>query len=797
MQDEVLKRDMFAKPMTKASRNSGIMAGFEDMDEMSEAPEPEEQMSPIARTPQNPEILMNTLRGDMRSVDARYQELAQMVGDQAAQETPPEVLALLQAQLAQPAQGGIGALPQAQGMTPPQMGAAPQGAPGMPPQGAMPQGMESAPPFPQGASAPQQFSHGGSVHPATPDGLPPMHAQVGAFVTPFARLAQMGADKAAMLGQEANMIGGQLLSRGFPQQFPAIMENLRGPGGRFLAEQSLKYPTLTQHLGNVGTRLAEEYPRAAAAANAVTQPVVLGTGAVMGSIPYVRDWWNAGKDTRSEARRNLESQYEDLYYQGRDRSIPMPSLSRMSDEELQGQVAGMSKTPTAETKPAMPTPPVAEVPTAAAPETAPAKTTEQFIAEQAAAAKTKAGEGEPTTADNISRTKELYKSYQPMFKELLGDTGEDLRTQAALLLADAGFKYAYTPPSAGKTPASVFAEAFGDLPKGLSALAAQATERNVKINTAALQQALTDVTTQNKMAQDIRLAVLKGDYNILAKMAERGGGVLKDGGAGLVISETKDGGFRGTSIDPNNPTVQSALKSRYTLNDSNPFVEFRGEAPSSVETDKGERVKLTSTLRSLDNSLATLDGLKGAYSGAYGPGAWFSDKVNNLLVPVVPSAVVRPDVNLTDTATRISTGMNSILKNIASANDGGRVAVQEQEWARDTAKGISDPTAFFADKELAAKQFNSMEAMLRNARQQVLTQLGYESNDYVMRTPNTGTKNDPFVIPADGKQQKQMFNYLGNSIGRIQDPNALVYLKMPNGSTQAFNPIQLQGLITK
>ena len=125
MQDEVLKRDMFTKPMTKAARNSGIMAGFEDMDEM-EAPEPEEEMSPMARTPQNPEILMNTLRGDMRSVDARYQELAQMVGDQAAQETPPEVLALLQAQLAQQQapQGGIAGLPQGQGMAPQEIGRA-------------------------------------------------------------------------------------------------------------------------------------------------------------------------------------------------------------------------------------------------------------------------------------------------------------------------------------------------------------------------------------------------------------------------------------------------------------------------------------------------------------------------------------------------------------------------------------------------------------------------------------------------------------------------------------------------
>ena len=195
------------------------------------------------------------------------------------------------------------------------------------------------------------------------------------------------------------------------------------------------------------------------------------------------------------------------------------------------------------------------------------------------------------------------------------------------------------------------------------------------------------------------------------------------------------------------------------------------------------------------NSLSTLDNLKGVYTSAYGPGAWFSDKVNNLLVPVDPTGAIRPNFDTADAATRISTGMNAILKNIASANDGGRVAVQEQEWARDTARGISDPTKFFADKELAAKQFGSMEAMLRNARQQVLTQLGYEGNDYVMRTPNTGTKNDPFTIPADPAQQKVMFTFLGSTIGKLQDPRATVYLRLPNGRVDAFNPAQLRDLI--
>jgi hypothetical protein len=227
----------------------------------------------------------------------------------------------------------------------------------------------------------------------------------------------------------------------------------------------------------------------------------------------------------------------------------------------------------------------------------------------------------------------------------------------------------------------------------------------------------------------------------------------------------------------------------------NPFVENRGQAPTTVETDKGERIKLTSTLRALDNSLSTLDNLKGTYTSLYSPKTWFVDKVNNLIVPIDPTGLVRPDVNQADAAQRIRTGMNSVLKSVASANDSGRVAVQEQEWVRETAKDISDPTAFFQNKELAAKGFSSMEATLRNARQQVLTQLGYEKNDYAMRTPNTGTQNDPFVIPTDKDSQRVMFNFLGSTIGKLQDPKALVYLKMPNNTIQQFNPTQLRGLI--
>ena len=83
--------------------NVGIMQGF--MDSMSEGEDGENEsededegvtMPELERSPRSPEILMNNLRGDMRSIDARRDELADLVGYKAATETPESVLAMLQ-----------------------------------------------------------------------------------------------------------------------------------------------------------------------------------------------------------------------------------------------------------------------------------------------------------------------------------------------------------------------------------------------------------------------------------------------------------------------------------------------------------------------------------------------------------------------------------------------------------------------------------------------------------------------------------------------------------------------------
>ena len=735
----------------------------------------------MARTPQNPEILMNTLRGDMRSVDARYMELAQMVGEEAAMETPPEVLAMLMGQMGAQ-QGGIGALPQGQNMAPPgaqppgagmpppdQMGA-PQPAPAMPQGGIpMPQGMESAPPFSQGAEAPQGYAFGGLV-----------------------RGAQFLGDKASQYGSAANAALGRMFMtpQGISQPY---LENLRGPGGKFTAEQvqrggNLLQPTFTEGLREGVTRLAEQYPRASQMALPVAGMLGLaaapkgGPGQAMGSdmasqIPT---------DSREDMVRNSVLNQPAAVSMSLDKPFKVADPSRYTVTE------GTAAAPVA--APAMAGETTAEAPAS--------DDLGAFITEKLGAFdKRQEGKGGTLAADlkaavkektKMDRIRDAQAEYAPLYEELLGSDKEAAKTNALLLLSEAGLKLASTRKP---TFAMALADAASGLPRGFAAIAAQERELGMKVKAASLQQAISDVDAQDKYAQALKLQVLKGDYDLLKEQAKQGGGVTEDAGMGLRVTKTKNGSFVGAGIDPNDPSVKSAISSRFTLRDTdNPYVENRGQAPTTVETDKSERVKLGGTLRSFENSLRGVDDVRGLFQQLYSPGTFFVDKVNNLFVPLDPTGVIKPNLDQEDAKIRMKAMLNTLTKSIASANESGRVAVQEQEWARELAEAINNPVGFFQNKELAAKTLNAIETSLRNGRQQVMTQLGYEKDDYVMRTPNTGTKNDPFVIPSNPDQQRIMFTFLGSTIGKTQDPRAMVHLRMPNGTVQQFNPTQLRAL---
>lgn len=166
------KKDVIQMVDDDEVENVGIMAGFmddfEDILEEMAAEEAEKEEGDDAdmanmmnRRPDSPEILMNNLRGDIRSLDARREELADLVGYNAAAETPEGVLALLQPVLAQ--QQAAAAMP------PPS--APPVAAPGTLPAGS------SMPPADAGGIASLPLDQG----PMTP----PMAMAKGGYVQHF------------------------------------------------------------------------------------------------------------------------------------------------------------------------------------------------------------------------------------------------------------------------------------------------------------------------------------------------------------------------------------------------------------------------------------------------------------------------------------------------------------------------------------------------------------------------------------------------------------------------------------
>jgi hypothetical protein len=223
--------------------NVGIMQGF--MDDMEDEREDEDELegeddeTSMERRPDSPEILMNNLRGDMRSIEARRDELADLVGYAAASETPEPVLAMLQPILAQG--GGIGALPpsqaMAQGPQPPM--APPQGAaPGGMPPGAPPMapGSEMAPPPDSGGIAALLAGAGGppgAPPGGAPAGPPPMQMAAGGYVQRF----QAGSDEDGVTPAEGTS------SLGFTPT-PEMVQMARTQLTNMLAQKPLAVPNL-------------------------------------------------------------------------------------------------------------------------------------------------------------------------------------------------------------------------------------------------------------------------------------------------------------------------------------------------------------------------------------------------------------------------------------------------------------------------------------------------------------------------------------------------------------------------
>jgi len=261
MKSKVMDRPMFKQKEDMDPENVGIMSGFKDMDidelfesEMKEGEGMYDSSAMLERRPDSPEILMNNLRGDMRSVDARREELADMVGYNAAMETPEEVLALLQGSLG----GGIGGLPtgptaQGPAMPPPM----PQDAGMMPPP--MPQDMGMMSPGMPAQTPPMEAA-----------GMPPLAMAQGGIVQRFSQ----GSDEDAVTPAETDASSSTLSSeqlrtlqflinqsrpktgdlRTAMQERMPIYQELLGGGGRDAAQAQMLFDISGAFLGFAANR---------------------------------------------------------------------------------------------------------------------------------------------------------------------------------------------------------------------------------------------------------------------------------------------------------------------------------------------------------------------------------------------------------------------------------------------------------------------------------------------------------------------------------------------------------------
>ena len=850
----VLKRTMFSEKLPKSVRNSGIMAGFED-DDMLEAPEKEDEMPVMARTPQNPEILMNNLRGDMRSVDARYQELAQMVGDEAAMETPPEVLAMLQMQFGQQ-QEGIGALPQgAEMMPPPMSGGAPMGAPGgapampapqgamppqgmpaMPSQGAMPLGMEGAGPFPQGGAeqAPQQFNKGGLARRRGDDlrlleggggsgggGYSSPGFSSAAARPPPLQITPAGqaflAKPPSMFSKENlinKMTGASDYLKGIGRSSQNLVKDLdQYLGSRFMAPQPavsrvtggtppmnlsvqgrntlvkdpatgiivpgtgtqfapftamgpLRSPTFTQGFVQGVNRLVVEYPRVAA-----LLPPALLTAAGIAGINLTEEQRSTPLTPEEQAKYDETMAQIDAVNRP---SPPVLSSNQLTPQEIERFVT--------QSAPAVEEEVVAKDDTTG-------DTTDDFIEKNLV---------QPKKLSRIERIKAAQSEYDPLFKELLGDTKQDARTNAFLLLADAGFKLASTYKP---TFAMAASEAAKDLPRGLAAIAAQQKDRDVKVKTAALTQAITDVTAEDAARRaredkllDIDKAVLVAQAKAYADQNKDKRILSKRGEAGLIFKETKDGDFLGVEINPNDPFVQSVLGSEYRHNENrDPFVKNIGNARTAVVSNDKQRLEIVDAMGRQESILSITNELKDIIKEAYSPGTFVIDKVNKVLVPIAPNAVLSPNIEQEAVLAKIKLRMNSLIKLVATADrGGGRLSNYAEQIERLATDGFNSPAGFLENAEIAATGIRTLETNALNDWNQNATRLGIVKFERVRSVPNLGTANDPFVLSGDAKEQAVMFDYLGNSFGNVKDPNAKIYLDMGPLGVKGFTPAEIK-----
>ena len=509
MKKPVMQRSMFVAVAPK-SEPKGILSGFdEEMDNENYED----------RSPENLEIIANNLRGDMRSMDERYLELAQMVGESAF-ETPEEVVALMQSQMGQQQQppqssapaptqqpGGIAALG---GATAPQ---APQGIM----QGVAEPGMEQLMPQP-GMEQPVQMAQGGIVY--RQRGSPPTgEVAPGRRALGFMRFMEPGSipDPRTMDPRSTALPRVQL------QQTPAMARSFVGPllqnapvgsigpeGAKFLQSGAARpgtLPPLPQQIP-LATRFSTNIAEAMRSAPGFTReagrtlmatPIGKGAAAVgagLGLLGVDQMYRNiVSPQGPASSGPPAVSEVPGVDAQGRYTAVPLaPQGGGSGDGAPPPVMRGKTGIPGVDVGGEEPAAPAAPIPTGPVPIPPEVRADEE---EKIVA---------PPAPPRAKTYDERVQDRLGVFNKYLGSDPEMRKAQALFLLAEAALNVA---GAKGRSTGERLTVGLKGFPAGMAALGAEADRERRSIAASAISAVESDIQATAKYNQQVGIQAAK------------------------------------------------------------------------------------------------------------------------------------------------------------------------------------------------------------------------------------------------------------------------------------------------
>ena len=802
MKSSVFDRPMFSKKPNAGVDvdNVGIMQGFKDQSEEDpedvqehQSDEDMEKMHMADRRPDAPEILMNNLRGNMQSVDARYEELAKLVGKSVARDTPEEILALLQPVLAE-AQQGIGGLPGAQGM--PGMPPPPSGMPTPPPPGPnaglpppTPPSGGAAPSMPaaQGQGAPGSFPPAPDAGSVPAQGPAPMNMAHGGMVERIAEAGRSGDNQLAFLSPTARQMlrdtGGSGTTNpitGLPEYawFTPILEQAGKLGARMFEKPQVVAGYGPNAVGgSMGGRLVE------GAQNIASKIPTPSFSGVTARLPQVV----RNNPITSTAAGALGTGVGASYLRSDDNPIEPGGVRKVDpaaaaaaaakrdadaadaaanfergpadfdDAGISPEVlAGILKTPDS-TSAAVATSPAAPVP--------------------AAPKKTLGTE----TNDLLSK----ITARQGLLNQVIPGDTEGRQAQALFLLSDALAKMAYT---GGRTPVEGIVKSFANVPAGLAQLGSQESARKQRINMAAAEQIFGEEAEGRKYENQLKIANARAGasaalrdkpINDIVDVLVASG---QDPGQALILAKGIKSGVITMDRDPsgtpritnpfgNTVTAKSELNPNeigYIYPDAPNVIKARAMSPATPN----EQPKLYEKKRELQSYSNQLDDMVGGdFFKVFGPAANMQRAIGtNILMPIFgPNA---PWAKLDEQGKRNALELFKKQFERASASGGGRIAVAEQN---ELSSLLEDPKALLGSPELAFDVLNRLRINTTNQIAEINNSL------------------DPVNYPPLRINPNANYGISPRSALNINDPNSLRLMDQYAKVAPGFQPYIMAG----